>query len=77
MCRYLRLIKTDLATNGWRSLQLDGKLNINQRQEVLETFATDPSVHVLLLSMRAAGVGLNIVSANHVFLMGLYSFHIS
>ena len=40
-----------------------------QREKVLSRFKDDPSVRVLLVSLRAGGVGLNLVAAQTVYLM--------
>lgn len=52
-----------------RFLRLDGGMSVKQRQQVLSDFATQPDVTVLLLSLKAASVGLNITCACHVVLM--------
>jgi SNF2 family DNA or RNA helicase len=40
-----------------------------QREKTLRQFRDDPSYTVLLISLHAGGVGLNLVSANVVFFM--------
>lgn len=37
--------------------------------QVLQAFQNDPDVHVLLISLKAGGVALNLTVANHIFLM--------
>lgn len=37
--------------------------------QVLQAFQTDPGVKVLLISLKAGGVALNLTVANHIFLM--------
>jgi len=39
-----------------------------ERQEVVQTFQNDPSASVFLLSLRAAGTGLNLTTASYVVL---------
>jgi hypothetical protein len=46
---------------------LSRSLNQKQREVVLHQFKTDPSVTLLLISLKAGGVGLNLVSASCVF----------
>jgi len=48
---------------------LDGSLAQKKRAEILEEFKTDPTIHVFLISLKAGGVGLNLVVANHAFLV--------
>eukprot|EP00662_Eupelagonemidae_sp_cell21_P012919 gene12919-40945_t len=40
-----------------------------QRQKSLRAFEEDPEVRVLVLNMKMAGVGINLQTANHVFLI--------
>lgn len=47
-------------------------MSVKQRQQVLSDFKTKPEVTVLLLSLKAASVGLNITCACHVVLMDLW-----
>jgi SNF2 family DNA or RNA helicase len=46
-----------------------GGLSTRQRTTVLDSFASDPRMKVLLMSVDAGGVGLNITAANHVILV--------
>jgi len=36
---------------------------------MLEEFKSNPNIHVFLISLKAGGVGLNLVVANHAFLV--------
>ncbi|KAG2147506.1 P-loop containing nucleoside triphosphate hydrolase protein [Suillus clintonianus] len=49
--------------------QYHGELSIKQRTTVLDSFANDSRMKVLLMSIDAGGVGLNITAANHVILV--------
>lgn len=40
-----------------------------QRERSVTAFKEDPNVTVFLISMKAGGVGLNLVAASHVFLL--------
>ena len=44
-----------------------GALDMNQRSRALEVFETDPGRPLLLLSLRAGGLGLNLQNASYVF----------
>jgi DNA repair protein RAD16 len=50
-------------------VRLDGKMSRKDRDKALHTFRTDPNVHACLFSLKAGGVGLNLVQATHVFLL--------
>jgi len=39
------------------------------RENHIRTFRTDPGVNVFLVSMKAGGLGLNLTTASHVFLL--------
>ena len=66
---HLDLIQIALENHGHTYTRLDGRLNRVARTRVLETFARDPSVHVMLVSLGAGGLGLNLTSANKVYVM--------
>ncbi|KAJ2805140.1 hypothetical protein H4R21_001371 [Coemansia helicoidea] len=68
----LDLIEPLLREQGIRFTRLDGKMQRPQREQSLATFKQDPAVEILLLSLRAGGVGLNLVHATHVFLMDAF-----
>jgi SNF2 family DNA or RNA helicase len=67
--RFLSLIQLSLIEHEMDYLQLDGTLSVNQRQSVINQFK-EGKTRILLVSMRAAGLGLNLVNANRVFMMG-------
>ena len=66
---YLDLIEFALTQKQIPYVRLDGRMNVRQRSKVLETFRSDPSVTVLLVSIRAGGQGLNFTCANKVYMM--------
>jgi SNF2 family DNA or RNA helicase len=64
---YLDLIEPSLNASGIRFLRLDG--STQNRNEVVQQFQNDPSFSVMLISLKAGGVGLTLTAADHVFLM--------
>jgi SNF2 family DNA or RNA helicase len=46
---------------------IDGNTPADERQSIIDSFSTGHATGALLLNPAAAGVGLNITSANHVF----------
>lgn len=44
-------------------------MNRNQRSHALQEFKTNPRVTVFLMSIKAGGVGLNLVAATRVYLL--------
>ncbi|KAH7128513.1 SNF2 family N-terminal domain-containing protein [Dendryphion nanum] len=66
---HLDLIQIALENHGHTYTRLDGRMNRIARTRALETFAKDPTVHVMLVSIGAGGLGLNLTSANKVYVM--------
>ena len=57
------------ATSG--CVRLDGRMTSSSRQESVDAFQNDPDCHVLVGSIRAAGVGLTLTAAHHVVFVEL------
>uniref|UniRef100_A0A3Q3WKV6 Uncharacterized protein n=1 Tax=Mola mola TaxID=94237 RepID=A0A3Q3WKV6_MOLML len=69
--RFLTILETPLREHGFRFVRLDGTMNQKRRTRVIEEFQSSAadSPTVMLLSLKAGGVGLNLTAASHVFLM--------
>ncbi|XP_067663379.1 helicase-like transcription factor [Haliotis asinina] len=68
---FLTLIEKPLEEHKFKVVRLDGKMSSSQRQEAIKKFS-DPepgSPTICLLSIRAGGLGLNLIAASRVFLM--------
>lgn len=48
---------------------LSGNMSIDQRDKIVQRFNSDPSHKVLLISLKAGGVALNLTVANHIFIL--------
>ncbi|KAJ3210194.1 hypothetical protein HDU67_005577 [Dinochytrium kinnereticum] len=68
----LDLITPALVESGFLYTRVDGKMNRNERSNAITRFKQDPTVPVLLLSLKAGGVGLNLTIANRVYIMEPY-----
>ena len=66
---YLDLIEHALEEHDIGHVRLDGSMSVKARSAVLQTFASDPTVVVLLVSIKAGGQGLNFTMANKVYMM--------
>ncbi|EXJ78478.1 hypothetical protein A1O1_08878 [Capronia coronata CBS 617.96] len=71
---FLDLIAPQLSKHGLHHLRFDGTMSQKVRAQVIRAFnadnASDPQApHVLLLSLRAGGVGLNLTAASRCFMM--------
>ncbi len=64
--KMLRRIKDKL--NGYKVLYLDGQTSINERMSMIEEFQNGDSPCVFLISLKAAGYGLNLQAADYVFI---------
>jgi hypothetical protein len=62
----LELIRTELTARGISHLLLTGRTE--NRQALVDRFQTDPAIPVFLLSLKAAGSGLNLTAASYVVL---------
>lgn len=67
----LNCLEGPLRDAGFRFVRLDGSMTSKKRQIALTTFhSKEPeSPTVFLLSLKAAGVGLNLVSASRVYMV--------
>lgn len=71
---YLDIIDSELKVHGDKDLKVfkfDGRLQLADREAVLNKFnaPSTQGVIVLLLSLKAGGVGLNLTSASKAFMM--------
>jgi DNA repair protein RAD5 len=66
---FLDLVEVTLRKNHHAFVRLDGTTSQKDREAVLKEFSTTPKRMLILISLRAGGVGLNLVAANHVWLL--------
>ncbi|XP_050891264.1 DNA repair protein RAD5B isoform X2 [Lathyrus oleraceus] len=66
---FFDLLENPLRRRGIGFLRFDGKLTQKQREKVLKEFNNTKEKRVLLMSLKAGGVGLNLTAASNVFLM--------
>lgn len=67
--RTLDLIETHLNRCAVVYRRIDGECPTKKRQKILEEFANDPTVRVLIMTTGTGAVGLNLATANRVFLV--------
>ncbi|KAF9081943.1 hypothetical protein BGX23_000282 [Mortierella sp. AD031] len=65
----LDLIEDGLRENNIKFTRLDGTMQRNDRTVAIMDFKEKPEVSVILISLKAGGVGLNLTSAQRVYLM--------
>uniref|UniRef100_UPI00398EFB36 helicase-like transcription factor isoform X2 n=1 Tax=Pristiophorus japonicus TaxID=55135 RepID=UPI00398EFB36 len=68
---FLTLIETPLRQEGFAFTRLDGSMPQKRRISAIESFQSSKpdSPTIMLLSLKAGGVGLNLTAASRVFLM--------
>ncbi|KAK1832217.1 DNA repair protein rad5 [Podospora conica] len=66
---FLSIIEPALTRSNMRFLRLDGSTSQKARAALLNEFKDSQKFTVLLLSLKAGGVGLNLTSAKRVFMM--------
>ncbi|KAL2261521.1 hypothetical protein VTK26DRAFT_3987 [Humicola hyalothermophila] len=66
---FLSLIEPALNRANMHFVRLDGSMAQKTRAAVLKEFRESPKFTVLLLSLKAGGVGLNLTSAKRVYMM--------
>lgn len=55
-----------------KPLFLHGGCNIEERRDMVQKFQNDNAVNIFILSLKAAGTGLNLTAANHVIHFDLW-----
>ncbi|KAI0550705.1 SNF2 family N-terminal domain-containing protein [Xylaria curta] len=65
---FLNIIEALLVEKKIKCVRLEGKMNIKQRDEAVEKLNNDPETRVMLASLHAAGVGVNLTAADTVIL---------
>ncbi|KAM4730767.1 LOW QUALITY PROTEIN: transcription termination factor 2 [Anableps anableps] len=69
----LNIIAVHLRRMGLTYGVIDGTVNPKRRMDVVEEFNTNPKgPQVMLVSLCAGGVGLNLIGGNHLFLIDMH-----
>ncbi|KAJ3707102.1 hypothetical protein LUZ61_010807 [Rhynchospora tenuis] len=66
---FLDLIEFSLSQSGIKTEKYTGDMLEEKRWKAIETFTIDANCKILLVSLMAGGVALNLTAASHVFLM--------
>lgn len=65
----LDIIQAALVNAGITLTRLDGKMTRLARTRAMDSFRDDPDVQVILVSITAGGLGLNLTTGNSVYIM--------
>merc|ERR1712224_471523 len=68
----LDLIEIPLSLDGIKYIRLDGTMSVSTRDKAVQDFSSRLDVNVMIMSLKAAAVGLNLVAANHVVILDLW-----
>lgn len=69
----LEILGTHLEKEGIKFVFLTGKVLVKDRHSLVNNFNNpNTETRIMLLSLTAGGVGLNLVGANHLMLMDLH-----
>ncbi|KAF3843522.1 hypothetical protein F7725_002371 [Dissostichus mawsoni] len=69
----LKIVAVHLQQMGLRYAVIDGTVNPKRRMDLVEEFNTNPDgPQVMLVSLCAGGVGLNLIGGNHLFLIDMH-----
>ncbi|KAF4774190.1 SNF2 family domain-containing protein [Colletotrichum scovillei] len=66
---HLDLIQMALDNVGVKYVRLDGSMTRIARTQAMDSFREDHSVHVILVSITAGGLGLNLTAGSNVYVM--------
>ncbi|XP_069687037.1 lymphocyte-specific helicase-like [Periplaneta americana] len=64
----LDLLEEYVQMRDYRYVRLDGNVKLEDRQERIKLFNTDPDLFIFLISTRAGGLGINLTSADTVII---------
>jgi DNA repair protein RAD16 len=65
----LDLAEYRIKMGGIDCRKISGHMSVDVRDDVIKSFQENPSVKVLLISLKAGGVALNLTVANYLFLL--------
>eukprot|EP00466_Bigelowiella_natans_P020767 jgi/Bigna1/89563/estExt_fgenesh1_pg.C_510124 len=69
----LKILEIHLQREGWRYVIIDGTVPPNHRKDIISDFNKNPAgAELMLLSMGAGGVGLNLIGGNHLILLDIH-----
>uniref|UniRef100_A0A8C4ZMI7 Transcription termination factor 2 n=1 Tax=Gadus morhua TaxID=8049 RepID=A0A8C4ZMI7_GADMO len=69
----LKIVAVHLKTLGLKYAVIDGTVPPKNRMDLVEDFNTNPiGPQVMLVSLCAGGVGLNLIGGNHLFLIDMH-----
>lgn len=68
----LKVVALHLKKQGLTYATIDGSVNPKQRMDLVEAFNHSGDPQIMLISLLAGGVGLNLIGGNHLFLLDMH-----
>merc|ERR1712141_96994 len=69
----LNIMKKHIQELGFKVAEINGSIPVKERSAIVNDFnRVNAGKEVMLLSLGAGGVGLNLVGANHLFLLDMH-----
>jgi SNF2 family DNA or RNA helicase len=71
-CQFVRemdIYEQVLQDSEFNCVRLDGNMSLTERDNAVQTFSTDPNVHVFLIQINTGGQGINLQAANRIYIM--------
>eukprot|EP01035_Chromulina_nebulosa_P017510 gene17510-23071_t len=69
---YLNVLEKEFHSLNYQTCRIDGNVNQIKRSDEIKRFTNNDNYKIMLCSVRAAGVGITLTRANHVFLADLW-----
>ena len=67
-----RIFSKVCSAEGWGHILFNGKMTIDARNNAIERFRDDPEIFIMICSLKAGGVGLNLTMASKVIILDLW-----
>jgi SNF2 family DNA or RNA helicase len=67
--KHLNLYTDYCTSKGIQYALLTGEVPMQQREAIINRFQENPDVHLFFISIKAGGFGLNLTSADYVFIL--------
>lgn len=68
----VRLLGKVCNAEGWNYVQFTGKMSLTSREKVLNQFTKDKTICIMICSLKAGGIGLNLTMASKVVILDLW-----
>lgn len=68
----IRILQKMCRIEGWGFVTFTGKMTFPARDKSIKTFRDDPNTSIMLCSLKAGGVGLNLTMASKVIILDLW-----